>query len=137
MTTYNIPGQTIPSDPSIATGDAALQAEIDLLTARVTKLEGATVPPVIPPSGTAPSWWVPPVTSRTVQILPSIDATGATDVTAALLAFNASVPDGSIITGAPTAIYKFAGNIIPNSRNNLIFDMQGGISREDIGPPHR
>ena len=126
---------THAQDPAIAAEVSRATSAEAALAARIAKLEaGTTVPPVTPPSGTAPSWWVAPVTSRTVQIPASIDATGTTDVTAALLAFNASVPDGSIITGAPTAIYKFGGNIIPNSRNNLIFDMQGGTWNNIANP---
>ena len=117
--------------------DAVLAAAIGSLSARVYALEnpGVVVPPpvITPPPATPPDPgtrpWPSPVTTRTVAIPSYIDATGATDVTAALRAFIAGVPDGSIITAAPAAIYKHAGNFMPPSRNNLILDGNGAALR--------
>lgn len=132
MTTINIPGQSVsvPTDPAIAAEVARAAAAEAALSARIAKLEGAVppvIPPVVPPAtGTAPAWWVPATTTKTAQIPPSIDATGTSDVTAALQAFIANVPDGSVILGGgPSATYKHKGTFIPPSRNQLTFDFQG------------
>ena len=107
-----------PTGPAGAP-DATLAARIDALAARVTALEAPVVRP-----------FAPPVTVRTVQIPPSIDATGTTDVTAALRAFIANVPDGAIILGGgPSAVYRHTGNFMPPSRNHLILDGQGATLR--------
>jgi len=69
-----------------------------------------------------------PVTTRTVTVPASIDATGSSDVTAALNAFLATVPDGSIISFPTGAIYlldtQYASFHISN-RHNLVFEGNG------------
>ena len=133
MTTYNIPGQTIPSDPAIATGDAALQAEIDALTARVTKLEaGTTVPPVNP--GT-----YPPPPAGYIPVPPSIDPTGKTDVSASYQAFLASVGSGTsanpkVIYEAPGATYLHTGRGACFDGLNYVTLWRYGATRKNSGP---
>jgi hypothetical protein len=63
-----------------------------------------------------------PITSATYTV--NVDRTGSTDVTAALNAFVARVPDGSIIS-FPLGTYKISSSITFNSRHNLIFDGNG------------
>lgn len=128
MVVIDIPGQSVqvPSDPAIAAETARAKAAEQALSDRIAKLEGSPTPPPVTPGTAAPSWWLAPVTTKTYSIPASIDATGKTDVTAALLAFIQSVPDSSTILGAPAAIYQHKGSFMPPSRNNLIFDMQGG-----------
>jgi len=63
-----------------------------------------------------------PVTTATYTL--NVDKTGATDVTAAINAFVASVPDGSIIS-FPFGTYKISGAISFNGRHNLVFEGNG------------
>jgi hypothetical protein len=66
-----------------------------------------------------------PVTTRTVTVPASIDATGTTDVSTALMDFIRSVPDGSLINFPPAAIYRIDKAIEFESRHNLIIDGNG------------
>jgi len=50
-----------------------------------------------------------PVTTQTVNVPGTIDATGATDVSVALNNFIGTVSDGSIIAFPPNAIYQLGG----------------------------
>lgn len=94
--------------------DAALLA----LSDRVAALEGGITPP---PPGTRP--FALPVTTDTYVVDPDIDYTGATDITAELAAWIATVPDGSIIQFQSAGTYL--GYIDLWSRSNLIFDGNG------------
>ncbi len=64
----------------------------------------APTPAPTPPSGSRP--FPAPVTTRTVSVPTSIDATGSSDVSAALNAFIKSVPDGSIIAFRAGTTYR-------------------------------
>ena len=66
-----------------------------------------------------------PVTTRTVTVPASIDATGKTEVSAALNAFLATVPNGSIISFPVGAIYKLHESIYLADRHNLVFEGNG------------
>jgi hypothetical protein len=62
----------------------------------------------------------------TVHVAPtSIDRTGTSDVTAALVAFIKSVPDGSTITFPPSSRYRIEGIVLVGARHNLIIDGAG------------
>jgi hypothetical protein len=112
MTTYNIPGQSIPSDPSIASGDAALQAEIDQLTARVTKLEAGTS---VPPPST-----FPPPPAGAIPVPPSIDPTGQTDVYAKYQQFLTNLKQGTAAN--PTVVYEAPGSVYLRTGTGLNLD---------------
>lgn len=89
---------------------------------------GALPPPPPPPDPppSSPRPWALPVTTVRVNVPSSIDATGATDVTAALQAFLNSVPDGSMIMfGGPTKTYKISSHLDPSGWNHRILDGQG------------
>lgn len=81
--------------------------------------------PVVPPPSIRP--FPAPVTTCTVTVPASIDATGTTDVSTALTNFILGVPDGSLINFPSTAVYRvdkaiklgFAG------RHNFILDGNG------------
>jgi polygalacturonase len=66
-----------------------------------------------------------PVARPVAQVPHSIDATGATDVTAALQAFIDSVPDGSGIRLAPGGRYRVDGILRVESRRELDLDGAG------------
>ena len=61
----------------------------------------------------------------TYDVPPSIDTTGTTDVTQALMAFFASVPDSSIIRFHQSAQYRAEGTILVKNRARLTFDGNG------------
>lgn len=83
-------------------------------------------PPFPPPTGRP---FAPPVTSGTVYVPSTIDHTGATDVSAALNAFIAGVPNGRIINfpADPSYIYQLSQGIHIGDRNNLILN-GGGVT---------
>jgi hypothetical protein len=66
-----------------------------------------------------------PVTTRTVAVPASINATGTMDVSTALTSFVLSVPDGSIISFPSTAVYRIDRAIFLEDRHNLILDGNG------------
>ena len=74
---------------------------------------------------TSPRPFPPPVTTRTVHVPTSIDATGTTDASPALNAFVASVPDGSVIEFHPGTIYRLDQGIQVANRHSLVFSGNG------------
>ena len=66
-----------------------------------------------------------PVTTRTVSVPSSIDASGATDVSAALNAFIKSVPDGSTIVFKAGGTYRLSQGLWLTNRHNLVFEGNG------------
>lgn len=67
-----------------------------------------------------------PVYPGTVYMVPpSIDYTGATNVSASLLLFFSTVPDGNTIRFQPGGIYRCEGTLYVNNRNSLFFDGNG------------
>lgn len=70
-----------------------------------------------------------PVTTRTVAVPATIDASGATDVSPALNAFVATVPDGSVIAFASSAVYRLDKGIQFANRHNLVFAGNGATLR--------
>jgi len=66
-----------------------------------------------------------PVTLRTVAVPANIDRSGATDVSSALNAFIASVPDGSIIAFPTDATYRLDTGIQFANRHGLVFAGNG------------
>ena len=64
------------------------------------------------------------MTTRTVQVPASIDATGKTDVSAALSAWIAGVPNGSILDFAG-GTFRLASNVNPKGKQNCVFEGHG------------
>jgi hypothetical protein len=87
-------------------------------------VEQATVAvPLTTPAATRP--FPAPVTTRTVAVPSSIDATGATDASPALNAFVATVPDGSAIAFPAGSTYRLDKGIQFANRHNLMFAGNG------------
>ena len=83
-----------------------------------------------PPAPATTRPFAGPVTTRTVDVPPTIDATGASDVSAALNAFVASVPDGSTIVFPEGASYRLdPGGLVLYDRHNLVLDGNGATLR--------
>jgi hypothetical protein len=70
-----------------------------------------------------------PATTQTVSVPTTIDATGVSDVSPALNAFVASVPDGSIISFKAGGIYRLGAVIRFTDRHNLVFEGNGAMLR--------
>ncbi len=81
----------------------------------------------IPTSTTRP--FAAPVTTQTVNVPSSIDATGNSDVAAALQAFVNSVPNGSVISFPTNGIYRVSVGIRLDNRSNLVFAGNGSTIR--------
>ena len=84
-------------------------------------------PTPTPPSSSRP--FRAPVTTRTVSVPSSIDASGATDVSAALNAFIKSVPDGSTIVFKAGGTYRLSQGLWLTNRHNLVFEGNGATLR--------
>lgn len=67
----------------------------------------------------------PSATAKTYTVPATIASNGSQDVTAALLSFIASVPNGSIIRFAAGGRYRVDGTLTIQNRSNLTFDGQG------------
>jgi hypothetical protein len=86
----------------------------------------AVAPPPTPPTTLPATRPFPaPVTTRTVTVPASIDATGSSDVSTAFKEFIRSVPDGSLINFPSAAVYRIDRAIFFRSRHNLILDGNG------------
>ena len=72
-------------------------------------------------------------TSTVHQVPTSIDRTGATDVSGAISAFIASVPDGSTIVFPASSRYRIEGAVLVAARHNLVIN---GAAR-DVLRHHR
>jgi hypothetical protein len=95
-------------------------------TSTFTAEQATTATPPTPPATLPVTRPFPaPVTTRTVTVPASIDATGSSDVGAALNAFVASVPDGSIIAFPTGATYMLNEGIQIANRHNLVFAGNG------------
>jgi len=64
-------------------------------------------------------------TSTVHQVPTSIDRTGATDVSSAINAFIASVPDGSTIVFPASSRYRIEGAVLVGARHNLVINGSG------------
>ena len=88
--------------------------------------------PAAAPTASVTRPFVAPVTTRIMTVPSSIDATGATNVSSALNAFVASVPDGSIIAFPSGATYRLDTGIQIANRHNLVFAGNGATLK--VGP---
>jgi hypothetical protein len=80
-----------------------------------------------PPSGSRP--FAAPVTTATYSVPSSIDASGASDVSAALNAFIKSVPDGSTIVFRAGGTYRLDQGLALYNRHDLVFEGNGATLR--------
>jgi len=74
-----------------------------------------------------------PVTTRTISVPNSIDATGQRDASPALRAFLKSVPDGSTILFKTKGIYRLDRGLLVANRHRLVLDGRGATLRA-VGP---
>lgn len=112
--------------PTHSHATSAIDAALAKLDQRITALEGGLPPVITPPPAGRP--WPLPVTTQTVAVPASIDATGATLVTAALRTFILTVPNGSIVQFKAGGTYKIDASIFLGTmkgKSNVIFDGQG------------
>ena len=114
---------TVP-DPAPAP-DLTIYAKVVDLKALADRVYALEHPVVIPPSPPTTRPFPAPVTTQSIPIPASIDATGATDVSAGINGWLAGVPDGSIITATASAIYRLPQGIMSAARKNLIFRSAG------------
>ena len=146
------------SIPTMAASGPNLQSQINALTARVTideariaALEAVAWPSPTPtatpaptPTPTAPPTATPsptpsptptptpaptPTATGGVPVPGSIDATGATDVSAALNGWIATVPDGSTILFKAGGTYRLSQGIQIANRHGLTFAGNGATLR--------
>jgi hypothetical protein len=99
-------------------------------TPAAPKSPATSAPTTTPPTTTTPPSTTTPTTqpsATTRQVPASIDSTGTNDVTAALLAFFAGVPDGSTIVFPANGRYRIEDALILNGRNNLTFEGNGSL----------
>jgi hypothetical protein len=75
-----------------------------------------------------------PVTSRTVPVPSTIDATGATDASAALNAFLVTVPDGSRVAFPAGATYRLGEGLMIARRRGLVLEGNGATLLSSGGP---
>ena len=87
--------------------------------------------PAPPPASTSQPSTIPisaPVTSGSV-VPPTIDATGATDASAALISFVGSVPDRSTIVFKAGGVYRMDRGLVLSGRHDLILEGNGATLR--------
>jgi Right handed beta helix region len=89
--------------------------------------DAAPTPTPTPTSVVRP--FAAPVTSRTVTVPTSIDATGATNAGSALQTFINGVPDGSVIVFKAGGVYRLDRGIFVSNRHQLVFDGNGATVR--------
>ena len=82
-------------------------------------------PTPTPPPSSLNRPFAAPVTSRTVNVPSSIDASGSSDAGPALNSFIAGVPDGSVITFPTNGVYKVSQGLYMRGRSNLVFQGTG------------
>lgn len=107
------------------------KADVQALIAAALASSPVVVPPVITPPPSTGRRFALPNTVRTIQLPPSIDATGKTDVTTALKNFLSTIPDGTLILGGgPAAIYRHTGSILPAmaGHNHWVLDWLGATT---------
>lgn len=85
--------------------------------------------PIAPPPPATDAPTPPPVTGG-LAVPSSIDSTGAADVSAALIEFVRSVPDGSTISFAPGGVYRLDSALKFSNRRNLVFAGNGATLKQ-------
>jgi len=89
----------------------------------------AAVPTPTPPPSSGSRPFAAPVTSRTVSVPGSIDATGATNAATALQSFVNGQPDGTVINFPAGAVYRLDRGLFISGRHNLVFVGNGATVR--------
>jgi hypothetical protein len=88
-----------------------------------------TPPPPPPPAPAGSRPFAAPVTTRTVGVPSSIDATGSTNAGPALQAFINSQPDGTQVNFPATAVYRLDRGLYLSGRHQLVFEGNGATLR--------
>jgi hypothetical protein len=122
-----VSGDNVFTTPVTPAAPAPSTAPTPVPTSAPTPVPTAGPTATPPPSGNRP--FAAPVTSRTVSVPASIDATGSSDVGSALQSFINGQPDGSVISFPTGAVYRLSTGIRLDSRHNLIFDGRGATIR--------
>jgi hypothetical protein len=87
-------------------------------------------PTPAPTSAPGPRPFPAPVTTGSYSVPASIDATGRTDVSSALISFIASVPDGSVINFPAGGVYGITKSVkLGYGRHNLVLNGHGATIR--------
>ena len=116
------------SAPTAAPSSAPTAVPTPTPTAVPTTAPTAAPTPTPPPSSLNRPF-AAPVTSRTVNVPSSIDASGSSDAGPALNSFIAGVPDGSVITFPANGVYKVSQGLYMRGRSNLVFQGNGSTLR--------
>ncbi len=89
-------------------------------------------PAPAPTPGSTPAPTPAPTPTAAVLAVPSsVDATGVTDASAALIAFLATVADGSTIVFKADGVYRMDVGLRFSGRHNLVFEGQGATLRSN------
>jgi hypothetical protein len=120
-------GANTPVELVVGTDGKVLTAQADGSVAWETPAAGGSSGDVVglqaQLNGVRP--FAAPVTTVTVDVPGSIDATGATDVYTALQTFISGVADGTLINFPAAGIYRISHTVELFARHNLIIDGNG------------
>ena len=86
-------------------------------------------PGPLPTTFPVPAFATPAVSGEKLSLPATIDATGSADASPGLLAFIASVPDGSTIVFAAGGTYRLNHGLAITNRHNLVFEGNGATLR--------
>ena len=129
------PGAVGRTDPVYATS-RYYRSIVGRLTTSTAAVRGGSAAPTPAPTPT-------PAPANTVTVPASIDATGASDVSAALNSFIKSTPDGSTIVFKAGGTYRLDQGLVLANRHNLAFEGNGATLRAtstgtaSLGSPFR
>lgn len=106
---------------------AALVAS--LMAASCVRMSAIAPSVSLPPVPTIAPIATPAIAGSAVDVPAWVDATGATDASAALQRFVDGVPDGSIIRFAPGGEYRMDHGLVLRRRHDLVFEGNGATLR--------
>jgi hypothetical protein len=136
---HTVSGKSTSLAGGHAHATAALDARIAAIEARLVALETPVTPPPVEPPPPPPSTDdVParpiaaPVIARTVTVPATIDPTGATDVTAALIAWIVAQPNGSRLVFPSGAKYRLQSQGIQFANKSDLWLDGAGCTLETI-----
>jgi hypothetical protein len=124
---FTTPGTTSTPAPTSAPSAAPTPAPRPVPTAVPTPAPTAA-PTATPPPGISRPF-AAPVTSGTVNVPSSIDATGSSDAGPALNSFIAGVPNGSVINFPANGVYRVSQGLYLRGRSSLVFQGNGSTLR--------
>jgi hypothetical protein len=119
--------------PEIEAEMTTLANRLSLVEGRVSALELPAPPPPPEPPDPPPNPPDPPDPEGGLNVPGTIDATGATDASAALNAWIASVPNDSTIIFPEDGIYRMGSGITLANRTGLTFIGNGTTLRSNAG----